>query len=112
MPAAAVGLMADPKVVRSEAPTAVLWGTADPFFGVEWAHWLGGVIPGCSVARGGEVTELEDAKLFLPRIARRPSSRCSNGSGANAEAQSPKLNLRTIARRRSLSGGRSRPEPW
>jgi pimeloyl-ACP methyl ester carboxylesterase len=63
---AAVGLMADPKVVRSEAPTAVLWGTADPFFGVEWAHWLGGVIPGCSVERGGEVTELEDAKLFLP----------------------------------------------
>jgi len=46
---------------RLEAPTLVVWGTADIFFPVKWAYWLRGAIPGVR-----KVIELEGAKLFFP----------------------------------------------
>ena len=39
----------EPLLRRLEAPTLVVWGTADVFFDVEWARWLCETIPG---ARG------------------------------------------------------------
>lgn len=42
------------------APTLVLWAMSDPFFGVEWAHWLRDTIPGVR-----QVVEITDAKLFF-----------------------------------------------
>ena len=51
----------EPLLRRLEAPTLVVWGTADVFFDVRWAYWLRDTIPG---ARG--VVELEGAKLFFP----------------------------------------------
>ncbi len=46
---------------RLQAPTLVVWGTADVFFDVAWARWLCETIPG---SRG--LVELPDAKLFFP----------------------------------------------
>jgi pimeloyl-ACP methyl ester carboxylesterase len=46
---------------RLEAPTLIVWGTADVFFPVKWAYWLRGAIPGAR-----KVIELEGAKLLFP----------------------------------------------
>jgi pimeloyl-ACP methyl ester carboxylesterase len=51
----------EPLLRELRAPTQILWGTADPFFDVEWAHWLKRTIPGAR-----RVIELEGAKLFHP----------------------------------------------
>jgi pimeloyl-ACP methyl ester carboxylesterase len=51
----------EPLLRKLQAPTQVLWGTADPFFAVEWAHWLKRTIPGVR-----RVIEIEGAKLFHP----------------------------------------------
>ena len=52
---------AEPLLRRLTAPTLVVWGTGDVFFGVEWAHWLARTIPGTR-----RVVELPGAKLFFP----------------------------------------------
>lgn len=44
-----------------QAPTLLVWGTADVFFDIEWAHWLGRTIPGFQ-----RLVELPEAKLFFP----------------------------------------------
>jgi pimeloyl-ACP methyl ester carboxylesterase len=51
----------EPLLRALHAPTQILWGTADPFFAVEWAHWLKRTIPGAR-----RVIELAGAKLFHP----------------------------------------------
>jgi pimeloyl-ACP methyl ester carboxylesterase len=51
----------EPLLRRLEAPTLVVWGTADIFFDVEWARWLQKTIPGCR-----RLVELPEAKLFFP----------------------------------------------
>lgn len=51
----------EPLLRRLQAPTLVMWGTADVFFDVEWARWLAKTIPG---ARAPIL--LPDAKLFFP----------------------------------------------
>jgi pimeloyl-ACP methyl ester carboxylesterase len=51
----------EPLLRKLQAPTQIVWGTADPFFAVEWAHWLKNTIPGAR-----RVIELQGAKLFLP----------------------------------------------
>jgi pimeloyl-ACP methyl ester carboxylesterase len=51
----------EPLLRKLEAPTLIVWGTADVFFPVKWAYWLRGAIPGAR-----EVVELEGAKLFFP----------------------------------------------
>jgi len=51
----------EPLLRKLEAPTLIVWGTADVFFPVKWAYWLRDTIPGAR-----EVVELEGAKLFLP----------------------------------------------
>jgi pimeloyl-ACP methyl ester carboxylesterase len=59
------GLPADgavePLLRRLDAPTLIVWGTADPFFDIKWAHWLRETIPGAR-----PIVELPDAKLFFP----------------------------------------------
>ncbi len=51
----------EPLLRKLEAPTLIVWGTADIFFPVKWAYWLRGAIPGAR-----DVVELEGAKLFFP----------------------------------------------
>jgi pimeloyl-ACP methyl ester carboxylesterase len=51
----------EPLLRELRAPAQILWGTADPFFDVKWAHWLKRTIPGAR-----RVIELEGAKLFHP----------------------------------------------
>jgi pimeloyl-ACP methyl ester carboxylesterase len=51
----------EPDLRRFTAPALVVWGTGDPFFGIEWAHWLRDTIPGAT-----EVVEIEAARLFFP----------------------------------------------
>ena len=51
----------EPLLRRLEAPTLIVWGTADVFFDVEWARWLRKTIPGAR-----DVVELPGAKLFFP----------------------------------------------
>lgn len=51
----------EPQLRQFDAPTLVVWGTGDVFFGVEWAHWLHDTIPGCE-----RVVEVDGAKLFFP----------------------------------------------
>jgi pimeloyl-ACP methyl ester carboxylesterase len=51
----------EPLLRRLEAPTLVVWGTADIFFEVEWARWLQITIPGCR-----RLEEWPEAKLFFP----------------------------------------------
>lgn len=51
----------EPLLRRLEAPTLVVWGTADVFFDVAWARWLRNAIPGCT-----RLVEWPDAKLFFP----------------------------------------------
>jgi pimeloyl-ACP methyl ester carboxylesterase len=54
-------VVVEPLLRRLEAPTLIVWGTADIFFPVKWAYWLRGAIPGAR-----KVVELEGAKLFFP----------------------------------------------
>jgi pimeloyl-ACP methyl ester carboxylesterase len=51
----------EPLLRKLDAPTLIVWGTADIFFDVEWARWLQTTIPGCR-----RLVELPDAKLFFP----------------------------------------------
>jgi pimeloyl-ACP methyl ester carboxylesterase len=51
----------EPLLRQLQAPTLVVWGTADVFFDVKWAYWLRETIPGCRT-----VVELAGAKLFFP----------------------------------------------
>jgi len=51
----------EPLLRELRAPTQIVWGTGDHFFGVEWAHWLERTIGGAT-----RVIELEGAKLFFP----------------------------------------------
>lgn len=50
-----------PALRALEAPTLIVWGDADPFFPVRWAHWLAETIPGA-----GAPVILPGAKLFFP----------------------------------------------
>jgi pimeloyl-ACP methyl ester carboxylesterase len=50
-----------PKLRGLRAPTLIVWGTADVFFDVRWAHWLKDTIPGATA-----VIEVPGAKLFFP----------------------------------------------
>jgi pimeloyl-ACP methyl ester carboxylesterase len=43
-----------------DAPTLLVWGTADSSFGVKWAYQLRDTIPGASVI------EVDGAKIFFP----------------------------------------------
>jgi pimeloyl-ACP methyl ester carboxylesterase len=52
---------AAPALADLHVPTLIVWGTADVFFGVKWAHWLARTIP---AAR--QPVLLEGAKLFFP----------------------------------------------
>lgn len=54
-------------LARFEAPTLIVWGTADDFFDVTWARWLADTIPGTV-----RCVELEGAELFFP--AERPEA--------------------------------------
>jgi pimeloyl-ACP methyl ester carboxylesterase len=51
----------EPQLKQLQAPTLVVWGTADDFFDLKWAYWLKDTIPGCR-----KVVELEGARLFFP----------------------------------------------
>jgi pimeloyl-ACP methyl ester carboxylesterase len=51
----------EPLLRKLEAPTLVVWATADIFFPVKWAYWLKDTIPGCK-----RVVEVEGARLFFP----------------------------------------------
>jgi pimeloyl-ACP methyl ester carboxylesterase len=50
-----------PRLRRFAKPTLVVWGTGDPLFEIELAHWLRDTIPGCH-----EVVEVPGGKLFWP----------------------------------------------
>ena len=50
-----------PQLRALEAPTLVLWGTADLFFPVKWAYWLRDNLP-----RVEEVVEIAGAPVFWP----------------------------------------------
>jgi pimeloyl-ACP methyl ester carboxylesterase len=76
----------EPLLRRLTAPTLVVWGTGDVFFGIEWAHWLRDTIPGAR-----RVVELPGAKLFFPEErpealaeALREHWRQAEGAGAGA----------------------------
>ena len=51
----------EPGLRRLEVPTLAVWGTGDPIFPVELAHWLRDTIPGLT-----EVVEVPDGLLFWP----------------------------------------------
>ncbi len=51
----------EPKLAACTVPTAIVWGTDDAFFGVEWSHWLHDTIPGCET-----LEHLDGARLFFP----------------------------------------------
>jgi pimeloyl-ACP methyl ester carboxylesterase len=44
-----------------QAPTLLVWGTADTNFDLKWAYYLRDLIPGAS-----EVVEIDGAKIFFP----------------------------------------------
>ncbi|HEY7947593.1 MAG TPA: alpha/beta hydrolase [Acidimicrobiales bacterium] len=48
-------------LARFDAPTLIVWGTADDFFDIAWARWLADTIPGTV-----RCVELPGAKLFFP----------------------------------------------
>ena len=54
-------LRVEPALAELDVPTLVVWGTADEFFDLYWAHWLGEMIPGVR-----HVVEVPGAKLFFP----------------------------------------------
>ena len=43
------------------APTLVVWGTDDAYFGLEWSHWLARTIPGTR-----KRVEIAGGRLFFP----------------------------------------------
>jgi pimeloyl-ACP methyl ester carboxylesterase len=49
------------KLARFQAPTQMVWGTADKFFSMAWAQWLADTIPGTR-----RVVPVEGALLFFP----------------------------------------------
>ena len=51
----------EPRLRELEVPTIAVWGTADPIFPLELAHWLRDTIPGLE-----EVVEIADGLLFWP----------------------------------------------
>jgi pimeloyl-ACP methyl ester carboxylesterase len=51
----------EPLLAALEVPAQVAWGTADIFFGPEWAERLQAMIPGVE-----RVTLVPDAMLFWP----------------------------------------------
>lgn len=51
-----------PDLEKLMLPTLILWANADPFFGLEWAHWLKRTISG---AQDKEIIEFDQAKLFF-----------------------------------------------
>jgi pimeloyl-ACP methyl ester carboxylesterase len=51
----------EPKLRELEVPTIAVWGTADPIFPLELAHWLRDTIPALR-----DVIEIEDGLLFWP----------------------------------------------
>jgi pimeloyl-ACP methyl ester carboxylesterase len=51
----------EPQLRELEVPTIAVWGTADPIFPLELAHWLRDTLPGLN-----EVVEIEDGLLFWP----------------------------------------------
>jgi pimeloyl-ACP methyl ester carboxylesterase len=51
----------EPRLKTLLAPTLIVWGTDDVFFGVEWSHWLSRTIPG-TIRR----VEFEGARIFFP----------------------------------------------
>jgi len=51
----------EPSLRRLQVPTIAVWGTADPVFPLELAHWLRDTIPGLR-----QVVEVEDGQLFWP----------------------------------------------
>ena len=51
----------EPRLRDLEVPTIAVWGTADPIFPLELAHWLRDTIPGLR-----EVVEIRDGLLFWP----------------------------------------------
>lgn len=54
-------LAIEPQLRALQAPTLIVWGTDDAYFGVEWSHWLAEAIPG--VRRR---VELDGARIFFP----------------------------------------------
>lgn len=63
-----VGMQDDTQLVEVEnalraleIPALIVWGTADPFFPVEWAHWLKDALP-----QARTVIEIDGAMLFFP----------------------------------------------
>jgi pimeloyl-ACP methyl ester carboxylesterase len=54
-------LAIEPQLQALQAPTLIVWGTDDIYFGVQWSHWLAEAIPG--VRRR---VELEGARIFFP----------------------------------------------
>ena len=51
----------EPGLRELEVPSIAVWGTADPIFPLELAHWLRDTIPGLT-----EVVEIEGGLLFWP----------------------------------------------
>jgi pimeloyl-ACP methyl ester carboxylesterase len=51
----------EPQLRELQVPTIAVWGTADPVFPLELAHWLRDTIPSLQ-----EVIEIEDGLLFWP----------------------------------------------
>jgi pimeloyl-ACP methyl ester carboxylesterase len=51
----------EPRLRQLDVPTIAVWGTADPVFPLELAHWLRDTIPGLR-----EVVEIEGGLLFWP----------------------------------------------
>jgi hypothetical protein len=97
---------AEPLLRRLTAPTLVVWGIDDLFFGVEWAHWLAKTIPGTR-----RVVELPGARLFFPEEradelaaalrehwAAADALRPATGSAASAAAAPVRLSIRRRGR--------------
>jgi pimeloyl-ACP methyl ester carboxylesterase len=51
----------EPRLRELQVPTIAVWGTADPIFPLELAHWLHDTIPGLN-----EVVEIDGGLLFWP----------------------------------------------
>ncbi len=49
------------KLRQLQIPACIIWGNADPFFPIEWAHWLHDALP-----LAQDVIELEGSMLFHP----------------------------------------------
>lgn len=50
-----------PELQRFDRPTLVVWGDADPYMPLEWAHWLEKQVPGVR-----RVVVIPDGRLFFP----------------------------------------------